>query len=298
MVRTLSGHACSLALGITLTALASSGCRTVEPRASGSWAQAVSFDRGGRLLSQDECRGFWPLAFELWEVSLEREGVRRPVSGENYPNSPGRTIARTVQIEGQKLFIVAAELVNSTFTGMGSYLVVLIADESGRCLSVSSLYTGHRLGVATFSIEVMGDRFPSLVIRCDVGHLFVVPAARQIYAMTGGGLTLVRIEGTSGKAIRNLYRCPVAEVGRALRCDADDWEDLLRSDAPAEVLAALGWLGAQHESSCTKHAEARREASVRERVSYLQSVGDPWISEAAQVAGQVVGTAVERSFRD
>lgn len=127
---------------------------------------------------------------------------------------------------------------------------------------------------------------------------------RQVYAVAGLRLALLRIEDGKGALVYNSYGHPTWRHGPATPTrTAADWERMLESDDLAQALEALVWLGGNHKEEQTDPGfpesedaaavrfveDVRRRPGVKAAVGRLTAHDHRWVSEAALLAQEREG---------
>jgi hypothetical protein len=121
---------------------------------------------------------------------------------------------------------------------------------------------------------------------------------RQVYAMIGTRLALIRVEVGAGELVANGYVHPHSRIGPAPPSwTGAEWAAVLAGGDPAEVLAALVWLGGVHgvggrptdpgaedEAAVQRVQAVRRDLRVRTEVRRLAQSEHQWVREAAKAA--------------
>jgi len=127
--------------------------------------------------------------------------------------------------------------------------------------------------------------------------------AKQYYALVGDQMRLIRLEDSSGVLTRNVYAAPNYTIGFTLiGRSASEWQNELKSNNSAEVLAALTWLEGLHlnvnrpepfvEDEYLSEAQLvdglRARSSVKQVVNELRYSNNQWVREAAKAAAQTI----------
>ncbi len=119
--------------------------------------------------------------------------------------------------------------------------------------------------------------------------------AREYYSLSNNQLRLVRLEDDKGNVIHNAYTLPTYTIGvvpaaKTIR----EFTQMLDSADKAEVLEALGFLGARHFDDfpgSTEHSEHAQfvqvlteSQQIRAIILHLAKSPHPWIREAGALA--------------
>jgi len=173
------------------------------------------------------------------------------------------------------------------FPSPGSARVVVhFLDSSGRHLTASDFRVGWRtqLVEAVFADqELLGTK--AIVIRTE--QTLGGYDSRQYYTLRDNRLALVRFEDLDQGMRRNYYYDGLRPgVGpEVLPRNADEWETLLLSTEPCDILEALMWIGGDHrnlEHKSDPLVDAiRARPTVRTRIAELSESPNAWIREAA-----------------
>jgi len=179
--------------------------------------------------------------------------------------------------------------------GPNGALIRSFAFETGWRIAVTDIRVAHLRQIDRDVIEVRSE---PVINGRDV--------AKQFYALVNDDVLLIRLEDKAGHLVRNAYGAPNHTFGFAITGrSANDWEQTLVSDDPAEVLATLTWLSGTHldpkeplpvpptgwpEISHEELAEARTAGEVRSRESVqrrlktLLASENLWVRQAANLA--------------
>lgn len=129
------------------------------------------------------------------------------------------------------------------------------------------------------------------------------PADRHYYGIHDDELYLIRIEKGTGELVPNTYAAPNRMIGiQDVMWKAEGVLEMLTSDRPVALLAALVFLGGSHlypvQPSTMLHEPLEQaqiaqdlfhDPVVKERIQHLQASELTWIREAASLALQNFG---------
>ena len=182
--------------------------------------------------------------------------------------------------------------------GCGLRIDVFTLD--GKLLNSSEFDSGWRISIESMRFKkVSGLRGDVLEVqsRPFINGRYI---GRQYYSLVGERMLLIRLEDTNGQLIRNFYSSPNHTIGVTHLWSMYEWEGKLKSTDPAEVLAALTWIGGDHLSPAEGDpgyvhedlADARIAADLKESktvktiVKGLMKSHHPWIRNAAKLAAE------------
>jgi len=249
-----------------------------------------------------------------WQELLTYEGrdLRRINEKERYrlievldtllPNEDDRFIA---------LFFASIQLSQSTSRYIlveGSSLITIpgsarvrvnIFDTDGNLLADDQFSTGWRIAFKEARLvkdSVIGTPIIEVSTRPVINGRDV---ARQYYGFLDDHVTLIRLEDSEGKAVRNMYTPDNFIIGPFPPDKAvDEWEKALMSDDAVELLQMLMWFGGTHGDvdlppsnwpiGESPYADLRNRLrgreSVKERLRKLRESENRWVREATELA--------------
>lgn len=135
--------------------------------------------------------------------------------------------------------------------------------------------------------------------------------AKEYFALGNDRLRVIRLEDSKGAAVQNDYVFPNYEIGVIPSArSVEDWTRLLQSKDKSDVLSALVFLGGRHldekermtlpephESSYAALFQQLVDTpSIHDSITELTKSDNPWIREAAILAGR--GPRQRRSRSD
>ncbi len=115
----------------------------------------------------------------------------------------------------------------------------------------------------------------------------------------------MRLEDSAGNVLRNHYQAPNYTIGPFQpNASVAEYEEALTSQDPLVVLEALNWLGGVHldpalprlfpdvilesEDHLSLFIAAHRTQAIQTALAQLAQSPNPWISEAATLASDIV----------
>jgi hypothetical protein len=125
--------------------------------------------------------------------------------------------------------------------------------------------------------------------------------AKQYYALVGRRMLLIRLEDSERRLIQNTYSSPNHTIGLTrFGLSAENWEEMLRSNDRAEVLAALTWIGGVHLDVSEREpdyiheeitealvaADLQSRENVKTVVKQLSRSDHQWIRNAARLTAE------------
>jgi hypothetical protein len=190
----------------------------------------------------------------------------------------------------------------------GTSACVLLFDSTATMIRRWSFQTGWRIQLKDASLEHSADLDGDLLVIDTFRVINGRDVAKEIFAIGGDQLRLVRLEDSKGNAIQNEYVFANAEIGIVPEAQTtQEWTDLLQSKNKSDVLSALVFLGGRHldedarlalpETHESKYASLFQQLlasqPVRRRIDELSKSEDVWIRDAAALAAR---KPRERSF--
>jgi hypothetical protein len=190
-----------------------------------------------------------------------------------------------------------------------SSAAVYFLGEDGQHLGGSEFPTGWRIDIddasfrpdPTLGVCVIEVKSGAAINGRDV-H-------RQIYGVFGERVGLLRLEGSGGQMLDNVYSAPNHTIGPAIpTMSPEEWEMVLRQAGPARALEALTWIGGDHRrdaetppanihledaDSVRRVLEVRRRPEVRRIARALTQSEHPWVRDAAFAALKALGEGPE-----
>lgn len=178
--------------------------------------------------------------------------------------------------------------------------VVHFLDGNGNHQAHSEFSTGWRIDMTDAALA-QNDLIGAQVIEVHTApSINGADIRRQIYGIFEHRVALLRIEDSRGKAQPNWYIHPNHQLGpKAPARTEEEWESLVLSSQPADVLEALVWIGGKHRSESERperdvHSEetentqlvaaVRRRRAVQKQIAELVESENQWLREAAVLA--------------
>lgn len=168
-------------------------------------------------------------------------------------------------------------------------------DTAGRHLGCSTFDVGNRtdLESVTFRYEPLVG---ANVLDCKVVPTIGGYRGRQIYLVRDRQIALVRMEDSNGNLRAMHYHRDSAAAGPLPQLRSmEEWESLLDSDEPADILEGLVWIFGDHYSDDQARVDAiHSQPSVQKRIAELAKSENAWIQQAAEEARKTSMKTLQR----
>jgi hypothetical protein len=117
----------------------------------------------------------------------------------------------------------------------------------GNLLNSSGFSSGWRIGLTDMEVTHIPEIGRKVLVVNSLPSINGRDVAKQYYALIGEKVTLIRLEDSNGRLIRNHYGFAGHPIGPTMSGrSAEEWEKALKSDDIADQLAVLMWLGGGH----------------------------------------------------
>jgi hypothetical protein len=183
----------------------------------------------------------------------------------------------------------------------GTSACVRLFDSATTMIRSWSFQTGWRIQLQEASLEHTAELDQDLLVIRTSPVINGRDISKEIFAIAGDQLRLLRLEDSKGNAVQNEYIFPNYEIGIVPQAQTpQEWTDLLQSEDKSEALSALVFLGGRHlaederqlllgprESKyATLFQELLARPSIRDLIAKLANSSDRWVRDAAILAAR------------
>jgi hypothetical protein len=212
-----------------------------------------------------------------------------------------RLVSKLSDADGQTRYAFIEEKPLISIPGASRIRAHVFAAE-GNLLDSSDFNSGHRISLTEMRVELSPEIGREVLVVNSKGSVNGADIARQIYALIGEQLLLIRLEDSGGRLVRNTYVAPSHAIGvRLAGRSANEWVRALESSDTAEALAALLWLSGSHLSPRTRVPghffedmrearlveELRSREDIKEIINALIKSENAWLRSAAELTRKV-----------